>query len=224
MTAVIVRHSDIPTPPIAELLDMLSFASGFRGSVQAPGAVTLGPTLNQIRYHTEQPEDYYSEAVRRVEEVYSKYPFFTTLRQRFGALIDRLFGEVVAPLVYRRKPAAWNTIRRIEMGAAAHWDNLNMEWPSGQFPHLSGQLALNYFLASPAYGGEAVIYDAKCIESADLNITESRHPALAIKPRIGDLLIFDSCAMHAVNPVVVGHRVAMSCFVGKTDDGMVKWS
>jgi 2OG-Fe(II) oxygenase superfamily len=88
---------------------------------------------------------------------------------------------------------------------------------------LHNQLSANVYLQCANYGGELKVWREKPSNSEFLKLSsDGLHldadkmplPEVCIKPTRGDLILFDSGRVHAVQPSVDGTRVSMSCFIG----------
>jgi 2OG-Fe(II) oxygenase superfamily len=88
---------------------------------------------------------------------------------------------------------------------------------------LHNQLSANVYLQCANYGGELKVWREKPSNSEFLKLSSDGlhldpdkmpQPEVCIKPTKGDLILFDSGRVHAVQPSVDGTRVSMSCFIG----------
>ena len=107
------------------------------------------------------------------------------------------------------------------------------------FEDLTTQLSINIYLRIPEVGGELEIWNFKPsnIEQQEIRdrefvyegiIDRETLPAatVAIKPQAGELILFDSGNIHAVQPCQNGPRVSMSMFIGYRDKNkpLTYWS
>lgn len=120
--------------------------------------------------------------------------------------------------------------------ALPHQDILRQDAVSCQRAYeLKTQLAANIYLQT-AEGGELEIWNRKVsdCEYKQLGVPNSyglqRHllgnSNLSLKPKVGDLILFDSCNVHAVTPIQTGVRITISCFIGYRgeDKPLTQWS
>ena len=125
-------------------------------------------------------------------------------------------------------------IREINAGARIHFDELAREF-SGTIDELPiSQLAFNCHLATPASGGEAVVYRRRWQPSDESHrdgygyarSLVAGQPRAAVTARTGDVTMFDSRNYHEVKPNAgAGRRVTLSFFVGISGRGhLLIWS
>jgi L-gamma-glutamyl-L-propargylglycine hydroxylase len=125
-------------------------------------------------------------------------------------------------------------IREINAGARIHFDELAREF-SGAIDELPiSQLAFNCHLATPAAGGEAVVYRRRWQPSDEAHrdgygyaqSLVAGQPQAAVAAGTGDVTMFDSRNYHEVRPNAgAGRRVTLSFFVGISGRGhLLIWS
>ena len=111
--------------------------------------------------------------------------------------------------------------------------------PVRPFENLAAQLSANIYLQIPESGGELEVWEIKPSTFEQEKIRDSEYtyegiidrnilpsPTLQIKPKQGELILFDSGRIHAVRPCQGGPRVSMSMFIGyrTTDKALTYWS
>jgi 2OG-Fe(II) oxygenase superfamily len=111
-----------------------------------------------------------------------------------------------------------------------HQDILARDLDEGLNPRpLHNQLSANIYLQCANYGGELKVWKEKPNNSEFLKLSSDGlhldpdkmpQPEVCIKPTKGDLILFDSGRVHAVQPSVDGTRVSMSCFIGYRGEKM----
>jgi 2OG-Fe(II) oxygenase superfamily len=111
--------------------------------------------------------------------------------------------------------------------------------PTRPYEDLITQLSSNIYLRIPEIGGELEIWDSKPTIAEQQAIRDEEYeyegiidkvnlpPAtVAIRPEVGDLILFDSGRIHAVRPSQGGSRASMSIFIGYRgqDKPLTYWS
>jgi 2OG-Fe(II) oxygenase superfamily len=118
--------------------------------------------------------------------------------------------------------------------ALPHIDSKKIDIPDcWEAKTIGSQIAVNCYVDLPISGGELEIYDFEPTDSelADLatdtyglNASKLPAPALVIKPKLGELVLFRSTNVHAVRPSN-GTRIAQSCFLAyRTNSAITGWS
>lgn len=116
-----------------------------------------------------------------------------------------------------------------------HQDILYWDVKSNIAKALEGQAGWNIYLDIPTHGGELVIYnygleqcDYKCLAGENYGISwlDAGAPVLSIFPEIGELILIDTCRLHAIKKVFgKGHRVTLSGFLGYSEtNGLMSWA
>lgn len=121
--------------------------------------------------------------------------------------------------------------------AEPHQDVFWWDAPESAEAHsVQSQVAMNVYLTMPASGGEltlwAVSYDRqeynrlRIEQSYGLKRAQLPTPIVTIRPRVGELILFNATKVHAVEEIKKGTRVTWSCFVGYQGDKspLVLWS
>ena len=112
-------------------------------------------------------------------------------------------------------------------------------YPSYPFSNLVTQLSANIYLRTPKFGGELEIWNVKPQTTKQPEIHEKEYKyegiidrrtlptaTAVIKPKIGELILFDSTKVHAVRASHGGPRVSMSMFIGyrNQNEPLTYWS
>jgi hypothetical protein len=158
---------------------------------------------------------------------------------RLRLTLDDLWpaGATVATIEGTR--AFCGLMRIFEPGASAepHMDVLAWDVTEGHPDgELAGQAAANVYLTMPESGGELTIWpmtlDYEAYQrhrrpgSYGLTIEALSCQPVTLKPEVGELIIFNSNLVHAVEPGRGGDRVTASCFIGYRADNspLIFWS
>lgn len=99
--------------------------------------------------------------------------------------------------------------------------------PAYPFDNFITQLSANIYLQTPKSGGELEVWELKPSISVREAIRDPEYKyegildrnslpsaTLKIKPKVGELILFDSGRIHSVRPCQDGPRVSMSMFIG----------
>ena len=122
-------------------------------------------------------------------------------------------------------------VRNLIEGASLHPDYapfLAVDWA---IKNIDRQLAWNIYLDMPAKGGETVVYNKPWIKEDDRFIKGSSYAydpeviaskeRAAIKPKVGDLVIFNSRNFHEVSKGEGGRRWTMGGHLATTPEGKI---
>jgi hypothetical protein len=185
------------------------------GTMERKGKI--GPNLyrfkDDIDAYFQRLEDYEQDAK---PALFSR----VDVPSRFRDLIQ---GAVAQPCEVLRAtaeqgPLADCTVRALP-SAPPHND-----WISRELPHFSAfdglldQFAWNVYLSVGESGGETLIYD-----TTDPQVAVSMaHASASLKPVIGELILFRSRNVHAVN-ATKGDRLTVSGFWGPYSDGNIRY-
>lgn len=125
-------------------------------------------------------------------------------------------------------------VREINGGAHVHYDDVVREFPHGVFDtEVVAQLAFNLYLSMPKTGGETIIWRRRWHPADEEHrngygysrALVSQCQSIAVKPRIGDGLLFDPRNYHAVAPGEGERRIAVAFFVALSAQGeLLIWS
>ncbi len=169
----------------------------------------------------------YSEKIRRLCHPYQN-PMDTLhilLDENWpsGAKLESCSLGKMTPCIFRMLEADYNE------GLPAHQDVLSRDLPNEpKFSTLLAQAAANIYLSVPEEGGELLLWEKNpsfeeymalkedrydFIDTSKLNVTP-----LVMQPKAGELILFRSDHIHAVNSSKNVNRIAQSCFVGYYGD------
>lgn len=181
-------------------------------------------------------------------------PYFEQARSQM-AFMRRRFAAAAAPdplhLMIRILQSAWNgpvevatepgvgtynagVIRSIPSGALPHVDNAVEECPTLTVGNVVAQGSILIYLTSPSAGGGVRVFH-KTLTAADREhhrqdwgfspAAIAGVPFSGVNPTVGDVVLFPTTLIHAVDPVTSGRRISASAFFGQTADGhLILWS
>ncbi|ALC29381.1 MULTISPECIES: 2OG-Fe(II)-dependent halogenase WelO5 family protein [Streptomyces] len=150
------------------------------------------------------------------------------------ARVARAWGGEVEPARSRGREMFAGMIREIANGAKLHFDEIVREFPGIVDETPASFLTLNWYLSMPEEGGETRVYRRRWRPADEVyrdgygydeKVVEDEPVAVA-RPQTGDVVIFDSRNLHAVNAIGgEGRRVSLSFFLGVTGRGPLQiWS
>ncbi|MBY0442778.1 MAG: 2OG-Fe(II) oxygenase [Mycobacteriaceae bacterium] len=196
------------------------------GTEGVGGAKRFGTPFYDTHDNPDVLESYYSEAVavqRRMREIFT--PFQSPIdKMRIelqevwpaGALPENLDG--------RNLFVGLGRVFENAVEGLPHQDVLRRDSPEPKAATLRAQLGSNIYLQCPAAGGELEIWD-KYFSDAEFTQLKKpgsygieRHklppPTVVIAPEPGDLIVFNSESVHAVQAIQGQTRVSVSSFIG----------
>ena len=123
--------------------------------------------------------------------------------------------------------------RQMKEGTLLHVDFAQRDAPDWCIADIDAQIAWNLFLSDGGGGGECDIYNQQwqsCHETRKKEKTYGYEEAvvrgvehLAVKPVVGDVLLFNCRNFHRVLPTPHA-RITLGSFVGRMSDRLVLWS
>lgn len=143
------------------------------------------------------------------------------------------WGDEVTLATANGRPLFAGIIREINNGARLHFDEIARECPTALDVPPVSQFAFNCHIAMPPTGGEAVVVRRRWRPSDEQHrdgygyqsYLANGEPTVAIRPEVGDAILFDPRNFHRVEPIAEGRRVSLSFFLGVTGAGpLIAWS
>ncbi|WP_316524212.1 putative 2OG-Fe(II) oxygenase [Kitasatospora brasiliensis] len=148
--------------------------------------------------------------------------------------IGRAWGDGVEPARSKGRELFSGMIREIHNGAKLHFDEIVREFPGVLDETPASFLTLNWYLSMPEQGGETRVYRRRWKPTDEPyrdgygydEQVVAEEPVAVVRPEAGDVVIFDSRNLHAVNGISgEGRRVSLSFFLGVTGRGPLQvWS
>jgi hypothetical protein len=192
------------------------------------------PSPETIREYLENAAAF-SAAIEEICAEFGQSPM-SRLQQLLGSKLG------ARKLEFAGKEAFAGLVRVVRKGneILPHQDELGEDMPSLDFAQRlkepGGQFAVNVYLQVPEQGGELQLWRQRYTagQMANMRLASSDYgidPALlplpdaVIKPKVGDLILFDSSRMHAVAKSFGIPRVSISMFLGVASTGEARyWS
>lgn len=168
-------------------------------------------------------ERYYGEAVPTIKEVRDIFSKNISPYDKFRLELDEVWNGSVGLANYEGKKMLAGIVRvmnryseSIKLEEQPHVDALPRK-----YKNLAGQFAVNIYLSIPKNGGELELWDVPSLDvesclnlPSNYNWREVLPKSIIIKPRVGELVIFNTRKPHAVRRIFTGARVSIQSFIG----------
>lgn len=228
-----------------KLINQDIFARYLRGS--DIGVQRTGITFFEASNNLSVLESYYQNALNFTKNLRSDiFPYLSPL-DRLKLDFEELWpaGSFIENIHGRKMLAGIVRVFENEFELPPHQDVLMKDVleaplaPVKHFENLIAQLSSNIYISVPKVGGELEIWNLNPTtdEQKKMKNTEFHYdgfidrselplPTVSIKPKVGDLILFDAGKIHAVKPSSNELRVAMSMFIGYRGVGkpLTYWS
>lgn len=192
----------------------------------APSVAKLGMALFEAT-DARLLERYYEDARGAAERAARLYRDVEDPIDRVRAILKREWraGCEIERLHQREMHAG--LVRIIDQGTELRPHQDNTDWDMPDCPRaqdMRAQLSCNIYFAVPQRGGELELWDYAFDEepryrqtqvSGDYSLDRTRigPPAMVLKPRLGELIVFNARRIHAVAQVLEGTRINASTFI-----------
>lgn len=219
-----VRH-------LVEAVDRSIFDRYNPGRYDPPSA-HFGPVINEFPERG-LSEEYWLQVDRARGFWHARSPE-QDIRSACLAKLSDAWGGLVSAATAGGRAIFWGMIRDTSEGTLIHWDDV-MHEPARDLLDITPkvQLAFNFFLTVPPHGGETMIWNHRW-HAADeqyrngygyrAEVLAAEKPLL-VRPSLADAIFFDPRNYHGVRKGEGGSRIALSFFVGITNDGhLIVWS
>jgi hypothetical protein len=203
-----------------------------------PPVGRIGVTQYEYRH---RPRSEYFAAAREAEEKHLAIARFAEIDPvaAFAAELGAL--KLSAGLATERGPFenyGSRLVRQIPM-AKLHVDVAALCAQGWRIGEVQQQITWNLYLQEPPGGGECLVYNKQWVPADDLDLEEAQplssygYPASTvagathhtIRPKQGDVVLFNTRNFHEVKPSVGGVRLSLTTFFGRLKSGdIVYWS
>lgn len=240
-------HGDIDFLIINDFLDVdlcyiLSrkiFDAGYQVYTNAKSIGRIGMALYETEGNSEKLKNYYSTSRHEIDYMRKLLYPYTNPIDTVRCMLDEIWPKGANLARFHENSTAFIGLSRIlEPGVyfLAHHDVVQKDIRNNHIVNLiSRQLAVNVYLQMPTEGGELEYWDREMDpdefdelrqESYGINTEILGKPDYTIKPSVGDLFIFNSKKMHAINPPSDANRLSLSFFIGYRgkDSPLIFWS
>lgn len=192
-----------------------------------PSVAKVGVTLFDSNQRPLNRIDYHKNAIGNTKLIKKACGEMQSPIDKLIRTLSRCSKAGVCTETIDGKPMSVGICRICEIGSEipVHHDILIEDAPYAKSPkELICQLSANIYVSTAEKGGELVLWDANypfekygdknSVGCHELDESLLLPPKVFIKPKIGELIIFNSTYAHAVRKIEKGRRVTMASFIG----------
>lgn len=220
-------------------VDKLVF-KGIEEYTNAPGIGRVGISYFETTDNPEIMEKYFEEAPQNRKIVRTLFSPYESPLDKLKCILDEIWPKAVSLEV--KLSAQTNLsgkmfaglIRSLDHGKGILPHEDKRERDDSTMPLLQAQIAANVYLQNPEQGGELELYNLSLDterydrwrgKSYGIDRLSLPPPVMKIKPKDGDLILFNSRNLHSVTDAIGRKRISISTFIGHDSDGSLKlWS
>jgi len=173
-------------------------------------------------------EEYYQSASEAEARERALYDGLNNPIETLRGILQRLWPAGCKMERLHQEPMYAGLVRILDAGSELrpHQDNTNWDMPTSTAAQtMQTQFSCNIYFSVGEVGGELELWPSRIEDEAsyrsmqvtgDYSLRPSTigRPSLSIRPKVGDLIIFDARKVHAVSRVVRGSRINASTFIG----------
>jgi 2OG-Fe(II) oxygenase superfamily len=228
-----------PVDRCERVADLLVNSPLFGMYVNATAIGRVGQAFFESQANEQSRRRYEEDAIKWIRELRRLCSPDLTPIDKFRLELDEAWAAGARVAALNAKKMFVGLARHFGQGSEAepHQDVFAWDAPgSPEAAALAGQLAMNVYLSLPRSGGELTLWDMRLSQeeyetrripnSYGVRRDTLGPPAAAIRPKQGELILFNAGRVHAVEKVEVGSRATWTCFVGfgQADQPLVLWS
>lgn len=234
------------------IIHVMSFTSEYACEIISQGAVELGykayTNVEKVRrigmayYETEHKSDlveqYFDIARKTQEDFRQAFEPIGSPLDTLRCMLDEIWPQGAHLQTLFGKKMFVGLSRMVEPNTTflAHHDIFRDDAPETiESESIISQFGANIYIQMPEVGGELLMwhknmttaeFDLKRNAEYGINIDALPCPDIVVKPKTGDLLIFDSHKLHAVSSPRDRSRLALSFFIAYRGDNqpLTFWS
>lgn len=238
----VIRVPQFYPKDLCDLLSMKMLSTPLYGTYKnAPLIGRIGQAFFETTVSGKDSITYWENSINWVREMRAAcYPYLTPI-DKLRLELDEVWsaGSTIASINGKRMFVGLGRVFQAGGYAEPHQDILAWDAPNSfEAAMLKGQFAVNTYLKLPECGGQLKIwrielnkreYDAFKIPGSygvDVSKLPPASEVISISPVVGELIVFNSRRVHAVEPSLGGCRIAWSNFVGYLgeDSPLQLWS
>lgn len=229
----------LPLPVCCAISERLKTSQHLGRYKNAPLIGRAGQAFFECAVSSEDETRYWDHALEWVRELRACCQPVLSPIDKFRLELDEVWpcGATIQTLGGRKMFVGLVRLFSDLAYAEAHQDLL--EWDAKSCDctaDLEGQFSANIYLEMPPKGGELCIWNRSFNleeyqklqnkNSYGIDGSSLRDESLCIAPQVGDLILFNSRNIHAVQPSIGGERITWSTFIGYRgpDEPLTLWS
>ncbi|WP_437530361.1 2OG-Fe(II) oxygenase [Sorangium sp. So ce726] len=207
--------------------------------VNAPEIARVGQAFFESVASAQLRRIYYARAVEWIREMRLCCEPYLSPIDKLRLVLDEIWpsGSRLGTLQGKKMFVGLARFFGAGVGAEPHQDVLAWDAPGvEEAERVEGQFAANIYLKMPQGGGDLLIWPmtlsreeyerAGILGSYGVHGSMLAHDPVRISPRTGELILFNSNLVHAVEKSRQGERVTWSCFVASqgVNQTLMMWS
>jgi hypothetical protein len=233
------RKNYFPADKCQDLADKLLGSHLYGRYRNAPEIGRVGVAFFECQADEASRKRYEENAVTWIRELRDRCSPFLSPFDRFRLELDEAWAAGAHLNALHNVKMFGGLVRHFDEGseAEAHQDVLEWDEPgAGALTGIVGQLAWNTYLTVPSKGGTLSLWEMsfskeeyeerKISDSYGLRRQMLPEPAAVLTPEVGEMILFNSGRVHAVDRIECGSRVTWSAFAGYggIHDPILIWS
>lgn len=225
-TTQIVRVPNFTDPALCRSLATGLLTEGYNDYLNAPKVGRIGMSYFETSGKREIKDFYFDTAIENIEKLRSACAPYQCPIDVFRCVIDETWPNGGNLQTVGGKKMFVGLSRKMQPSTPllAHHDmfaRLAPEEPAAN--DLIRQMAVNIYIDVPEVGGELLMWrneisDVEFLERRGtkygMDIEPLGQPDIVVKPKAGELIIFDARKLHAVAAGEGSDRLTVSCFLG----------
>lgn len=236
--ALIIRIADFIRPETCRLIASGLQRAGYTDYLNAPTVGRIGMSFFETGEKKEIIDHYFRTAIPNIEILREACEPYQCPVDVFRCVVDEIWpkGANLQELSGRKMFVGLSRNMRPGAPLLAHHDMFARLAPHDpEANDLVMQMAVNVYVDVPEQGGELLMWREEISDAEFLRRRGSRYgmeieplgvPDIVVKPRVGDLIIFNARKLHAVASGSGSDRLTVSSFLGYRGHGrpLTFWS
>jgi hypothetical protein len=224
--SLVIRVSNFTHPEACLRIAAGLKNAGYNDYLNAPTVGRIGMSFFETGEKKELIDFYFLTAIENIETLRNACAPYQSPIDVFRCVVDELWpkGANLQTLSGRKMFVGLSRSMRPGAPLLAHHDMFSRLAPlDPEANNLLMQMAVNVYVDVPQEGGELLIWKTEISDAEFLRRRGSKYgmdieplgaPDIVVKPRVGDLIIFNARKLHAVGPGCGSDRLTVSSFLG----------